>query len=47
MVRTEDLEAGMDGVPWALVISSAGGVATTLIGVVAGGLLGRRTQTRH
>ncbi|MFD7528095.1 hypothetical protein ACFV8E_10985 [Streptomyces sp. NPDC059849] len=37
----------MEGVPWALVISSAGGVATTLLGVVAGGLLGRRTQTRH
>ncbi|MFE0172277.1 hypothetical protein ACFWZ2_08150 [Streptomyces sp. NPDC059002] len=37
----------MGGVPWAYVISSAGGVATTLLGVVAGGLLGRRTQTRH
>jgi hypothetical protein len=33
-------------VPWALAITSAGGVATTLLGVV-GGLLGQRTQSRQ
>ncbi|HEU5156967.1 MAG TPA: hypothetical protein VFU43_08225 [Streptosporangiaceae bacterium] len=37
----------MSAVPWAVVATTAGGVATTLLGVVAGGLLGRRTQDRH
>lgn len=37
----------MSGVPWAVIATSAGGVATTLLGVVVGGLLGRRTQSRQ
>ncbi|WP_431040502.1 hypothetical protein ACQUSR_00385 [Streptomyces sp. P1-3] len=34
-------------VPWELVISSAGGVAATVVGVVAGGVVGRRGQNQQ
>ncbi|MEU1037296.1 hypothetical protein [Streptomyces sp. NPDC005907] len=33
-------------VPWALLISTAGGVAATVVGVVAGGIVGRRSENR-
>jgi hypothetical protein len=32
---------------WQLVVSGVAGAATTLLGVVVGGVLGRRTQERH
>ena len=35
------------GVSWTVIVSTAGGVVTTLLGVVVGGLLGRRSQDRH
>jgi hypothetical protein len=35
------------GVSLTVVVSTAGGVVTTLLGVVVGGLLGRRSQDRH
>ncbi len=34
-------------VPWELVISTAGGVAATVVGVVAGGVVGRRGQNEQ
>ncbi|MFF1440102.1 hypothetical protein [Streptomyces sp. NPDC058295] len=34
-------------VPWGLVISTAGGVAATIVGVIAGGIVGRRSQNRQ
>ncbi|MGV9879629.1 hypothetical protein [Streptomyces sp. NPDC003006] len=34
-------------VPWELAISSAGGVAATVVGVVAGGVVGRRGQNQQ
>jgi len=35
------------GVSWTVIVSTAGGVVTTLLGVVVGGVLGRRSQERH
>ncbi|MFG1808026.1 hypothetical protein [Streptomyces sp. NPDC049040] len=34
-------------VPWDLVVSSAGGVAATVVGVFAGGVIGRRGQSEQ
>ncbi|AUY47833.1 hypothetical protein [Streptomyces sp. CB01881] len=34
-------------VPWDLLISTAGGVAATVVGVIAGGIVGRRGQNRQ
>ncbi|MGO4458911.1 hypothetical protein AB4039_16690 [Streptomyces sp. M-16] len=34
-------------VPWELLISTAGGVAATVVGVIAGGIVGRRSQNRQ
>ncbi|MFI5998088.1 hypothetical protein ACIBAC_40290 [Streptomyces sp. NPDC051362] len=34
-------------VPWGLLISTAGGVAATIVGVIAGGVVGRRSQNRQ
>lgn len=34
-------------VPWELVISTAGGVAATVVGVLAGGVIGRRGQNEQ
>ncbi|MEV0982567.1 hypothetical protein [Streptomyces sp. NPDC049915] len=33
-------------VPWELLISTAGGVTATIVGVVAGGVVGRRSENR-
>ncbi|MFF5106400.1 hypothetical protein [Streptomyces sp. NPDC000134] len=33
-------------VPWALLISTTGGVAATIVGVVAGAVVGRRSENR-
>ena len=33
-------------VPWELLISTAGGVTATIVGVVAGGIVGRRSENR-
>ncbi|MBT2393090.1 hypothetical protein J7E87_27555 [Streptomyces sp. ISL-1] len=34
-------------VPWGLLISTVGGVAATVVGVIAGGVVGRRSQNRQ
>ncbi|MFE9097257.1 hypothetical protein [Streptomyces sp. NPDC007264] len=34
-------------VPWGLLISTAGGIAATVVGVIAGGVVGRRSQNRQ
>ena len=34
-------------VPWDLLITAAGGITATVVGVVAGGLVGRRSQNRQ
>jgi hypothetical protein len=34
-------------VPWGLLISTAGGIAATIVGVIAGGVVGRRSQNRQ
>lgn len=34
-------------VPWGILISTAGGVAATIVGVIAGGIVGRRSQNRQ
>ena len=34
-------------VPWDLVITATGGIAATVVGVVAGGFVGRRSQNRQ
>ena len=33
-------------VPWELLISTVGGVTATIVGVVAGGVVGRRSENR-
>ncbi|MER6568395.1 hypothetical protein ABT288_20030 [Streptomyces sp. NPDC001093] len=33
-------------IPWELLISTAGGVTATIVGVVAGGVVGRRSENR-
>lgn len=35
------------GVPWSLIITTVGAVATTLLGVLAGGAAGSRSQQRN
>ena len=37
----------MCGVSWTVIASTAGGVVTTLLSVMVGGLLARRSQDRH
>lgn len=38
---------GASSVPWDVIAPTLGGVGATLIGVIVGGLIGGRAQTRH